>query len=702
MPHHAEQQLQGVLGTIVSDLERASSKKIQIEVPAKLVELLSRADVELNADVETLQIDKDAAGAQLEIKRGTMVGGLTADAKVELTGSGTVASLMVSVNGVTVSGSLNVKKTDAEGGAKAPTVSGGSSGSSGNSGDSGSQTLKEITGVALITAKVPYGTESADALAAIPKTITLNLKDGSTVQAAAAGWKWADGVTYSGTTAGNYTAEGTFTVPVGHAYGGTMTATATVTVKALDTSSFEAALAAAQSLQKNLTTDETQAATDPTNKVLITNETNAAIITKGVRFTTSDAQTALTNAVTAARMAQTKGFASQQACNEQTEALTGAAAAFNKTIKTGENATTNAYVLNAVKKWLNDNREQANNYAYDSTNQPLRQEKAYELPASADLENNLSVKFEWSKNDDTYLEMTQNNSGGNYSLTVKSIPPKPQKVTFTAKVMYNNAEIGTIDYTATVGAPISMTAPTVPPRFVSQLGTSTVPIYLNGAAAIKSVPETWGNQIATINGNLDTDAWYSVSISSANINSAKKRGEDNGLDLTVTITTGTVSGKWMPNNDPPAYNVGKLLNISIDTSGFTLKTREEGNLGWYLPDKLRLDSIDVWVLTPVFTNVQTDAMEDSSQVKVTITTQYMPKNPNIHIALAPSTVEPKDIDTSAFTKSASLVDGETDKYEAVFDRPTGGTTYKIWCQLGLGGDWHDTSTSTTPRGGNTP
>ena len=102
----------------------------------------------------------------------------------------------------------------------------------------------------------------------------------------------------------------------------------------------------------------------------------------------------LQDAVTAAATAQTNGFASQQACNEQTEALTGAVAVFNKTIKPGENVTTNAYILNAAKKWLEDNGEQ-NNYVYDSDNQSLRPGNTYELPVRASLENGLSVKFEW-------------------------------------------------------------------------------------------------------------------------------------------------------------------------------------------------------------------------------------------------------------------------------------------------------------------
>ena len=91
------------------------------------------------------------------------------------------------VSGVTVSGSLTVKKTETEGGAKAPTISGGSS-------SGGGVTLKEIESIAPITAEVPYGTSALDALVALPAEITLNVKDGSEVKTTAAGWSWADGV----------------------------------------------------------------------------------------------------------------------------------------------------------------------------------------------------------------------------------------------------------------------------------------------------------------------------------------------------------------------------------------------------------------------------------------------------------------------------------------------------------------------------
>ena len=144
----------GALGTLVIDLEKTSNQKIQIEVPAKLVELLSRANVALNADVETLRIGKDAEGAQLDIKRGVTVGELSIDARVALTGSGLVVSLVVSVSGVTVTASLTVT-------ANPENVVVG---------------ILEVAGLEL-----PYGAQESDVQ--LPAQVTVKIKNGHTERA---------------------------------------------------------------------------------------------------------------------------------------------------------------------------------------------------------------------------------------------------------------------------------------------------------------------------------------------------------------------------------------------------------------------------------------------------------------------------------------------------------------------------------------
>ena len=223
----------GTLGALVIDLEKTSNQKIQIEVPAKLVELASRASVSLNADVETLQIGKDAEGTQLEVKRGASVGELTVDAKIKLTGDGAVISLVVSVSGVTVSGSLTVKKTETEGGAKAPTISGGSS-SGGSSGGS-YVPVKIVTGAAAVPdVAVDHGTSEADAMGRLPGTVTLNVTENGTAGTVEAAVRWALDQAYSEDPCMDtvYTATGTVTIPNGYTYDGTLTVTASLTVTA--------------------------------------------------------------------------------------------------------------------------------------------------------------------------------------------------------------------------------------------------------------------------------------------------------------------------------------------------------------------------------------------------------------------------------------------------------------------------------------
>lgn len=223
---------EGALGALVIDLAKASAKEIQIEVPAKRVELLSRANVALNADVETLRIDRDAEGAQLDIKRGVTVGELSIDARVALTGSGLVVSLVVSVSGVTVSGSLTVEKTGTEGGAKAPTTSGSSSG--GSSGGS-YVPVKIVTGAAAVPdVAVDYGTSEADAMGRLPGTVTLNVTENGTAGTVEAAVRWTLDRAYSEDPRMDtvYTATGTVTIPDGYTYDGTLTVTASLTVTA--------------------------------------------------------------------------------------------------------------------------------------------------------------------------------------------------------------------------------------------------------------------------------------------------------------------------------------------------------------------------------------------------------------------------------------------------------------------------------------
>ncbi len=227
-----DKSFEGAVDALVINLENAPAKNVQIDIPVTRMEILSKGNVVLGADVETLLLSKDAEGAQLEVKRGATVGELTTDAKVELTGSGTVSSLVVSASDVTVSGSLSVKETETTDGAKEPTVSGGSSGSS----SGGSYTpVKRVTGAETVAdVAVPYGTSEADAMSHFPDSVALNVTEGGTAGTVGAAVSWVLDKAYNANPLADtvYTATGTVTIPDGYIYDGTLTVTTTLTVEA--------------------------------------------------------------------------------------------------------------------------------------------------------------------------------------------------------------------------------------------------------------------------------------------------------------------------------------------------------------------------------------------------------------------------------------------------------------------------------------
>lgn len=264
------------------------NKTTRIDVPAKQLRIENQADLILGGDVEKLIVDEDAKGAEIEIKKGTTVNELNTDAKIKLTGKGRIDLLDVSASGVTFDKNLNIRKTDTSNGATAPkengsTSTGGNSG--GSSGGSSGTASKEITGAQEVTLNVPYGEKTADqALAAIPKNVTLNLKGGSTTTTKSTDWKWADGVSYNATPTENtnYKATTTVTIPSGYTYNGTLTAEATVTVKALDKTAFDKALKDAEAKLAefvDLTTESDVAAkATKTDKIyIVPDETDASV-----------------------------------------------------------------------------------------------------------------------------------------------------------------------------------------------------------------------------------------------------------------------------------------------------------------------------------------------------------------------------------------------------------------------------------------
>lgn len=702
------------------------NKTTRIDVPAKQLRIENQADLILGGDVEKLIVDEDAKGAEIEIKKGTTVNELNTDAKIKLTGKGRIDLLDVSASGVTFDKNLNIRKTDTSNGATAPkengsTSTGGNSG--GSSGGSSGTASKEITGAEKVTRDVPYGTSADDALAAIPKTVTLKLKGGSTTTTTVTNWKWADGVSYNATPTENtnYKATTTVTIPSGYTYNGTLTAEATVTVHPLDKTKLEAAKNAYMDLQNKQTYDEKEAATDK-EKILIKDSTPDQI-TAGVRFATPKDWRPLDDAIKSVENQERIGFASQQKCDDTAKTLQAAIDDFiqNK-VKVGTSKTTDAYILQQVKDELL--KPDKGDYAYSSKLQPLKSGSAYPLyMGSWAADNGVYVDIQWTATGEGTQYVTKiedssasgNDTLGYYELNgirntvsrgalIGGTPDKPTEVTFTATVKNSmtQKEIGTIDYTALIGAPISVSAnqPSTVPQFtVISDGTSSstgatkftgvVPITLNGAEAITDVSD----------GCVTMDAQSTLSDSSkvsfSHISVDKVEKSDTGLNVTVTVTTGAIGGVW-DENSPYPFKEGILPNISIDTSKLQLK---ENTLGWYLPtdNTLKLKDMTVEVLTPAFTKVEYADDPTTGNPTFTIQTQNMPENAKVEVALEKKDVGAGGIDNATIKKDATR--GDDGKYSVTFDKSEfeSGAEYYLWFRYGSpGSDWAYESVTNRP------
>lgn len=700
------------IGEIILAGDGDLSKTTRIDVPAKQLRIENQADLILGGDVEKLIVDEDAKGAEIEIKKGTTVNELNTDAKIKLTGKGRIDLLDVSASGVTFDKNLDIRKKDTSNSATAPKENGSTS--TGGS----STTSKEITGAEEVTLNVPYGEKTADqALAAIPKTVTLNLKNGKTISATVTEWKWADGeeAKYNATPTADttYKATTTVTIPSGYTYNGTLTAKACVTVHPLDKTELTAALTAANAVFNNTTTDEKVAATDK-EKILITDKA-ANAVTEGVRFTTSVAKNTLETAISNARDAENTGFASQKACKAAADALQVAITAFKGTIKIGTNTTTDAYILQQVKDVVSEDRN--SDAPYSSYKQPLKFGYVYKFVDQFNFDNtslHFAWEAQWKNQSETgnigdYIEIGKDVRGTNafYSLGAKVIkaPDEPKEVQFVVTVTdFYNKEIGKLgengEYTATIGAPISAALQTDAPQFTAiSDGTSSstsatkftgvVPITLKGADAIKSVP----NDCVTMADSNTNVTNNEVSLKSIHVDKVEQ--SPTGLNVTVSVTTGGMGGVWNENSLVPKFSDGKLPNISIDTSKLQLK---ENTLGWYLPtDTLNLGNMTVHVLTPAFTGVYPAVDPTTGNPTFTIHTQNMPENAKVEVALAKTSVNAADIEKA--TIKATATRGNDGDYSVTFDKSKfeSGVEYYLWFRYGSpGSDWAYESVTNRP------
>lgn len=471
-----------------------------------------------------------------------------------------------------------------------------------------------------------------------------------------------------------------------------------IKIGTLNKQAFNDALKAAKDMFDITVNDEKIAAKDKT-KILITDKT-ADAVTQGVRFTTSEAKKNLKDVIDKAENVKNNDSASQTDYDNAAKKLQDAIKAFKDTIQPGTSTTTDAYILQQVKEnLLNPDR---GDYAYSSHMQPLKPGYAYKLQNDpyGVPNSSVNVSIEWSVSGSGSDKVTigqtdeddKDSNGYHYSYGAKIADrtTTPTKVTFTATVKNSQttATIGTLgengEYTATIGAPIGVSANQpidVPPFTVISDGkpsstgatkfTGVVPITLNGADAIKSVP----NDCVTMDSQSNDGA---VSFSSISVDKVEKI--DTGLNVTVTVTTGPIGGVWNENPRIPASSEGKLLNISIDTSKFQL---EENTFGWYLPtdNTLKLPDMTVDVLTPAFTGVE----HADGSTTFTIQTQNMPENAKVEVALAKKDVDAAGIEQATIKKDATR--GDDGKYSVTFDKSKfeSGAEYYIWLRYGSSG-----------------
>lgn len=454
--------------------------------------------------------------------------------------------------------------------------------------------------------------------------------------------------------------------------------------------------------------DATQAT--KTDKIYIVPAgTAASAITKDVKFVLKSNATAYTTLSETITKAGTAAAEEYNTLTAELTAATNAAKELADNASKGTSTTTDAYILQQVKEnLLNPDR---GDYAYSSKLQPLKPGSAYPLYIDSwGADNGVYVTIQWTATGEGAKYVTKignasddpgNDTLGYYWLKgirnlvtrgalIGGTPDKPTEVTFTATVTRNDTQkvVGTIDYPATIGAPISATLPSGTPRLMavsdgtpSSTGatkfTGVVPITLKGVDAIKSVSDG----CVTMGTSSDKGK-----VSFSNITVDKVEKSETGLDVTVSVTTGAIGGVWSGNSPAPASRDGKLLNISIDPSKLQLKTMEEGNSDWYLPtDALNLDEMTVEVLTPAFTGV--DYADKSTTF--TIQTQNMPENAKVEVALAKTSVETTtDIDNAKIKKDAKR--GDDGDYSVTFDKSKfeSGVEYYLWFRYGSpGSDW---------------
>lgn len=145
---------EGKVGTITIAEELGTSEAVKVNVPAEAVVVSEKASVYVNANVDKVTIASDAKDSKLEVTSSAKVGTVVADGKVAISGSGKVEKLEANADGITVSSSTTITKTEVADGVEkpsTPSTGGGGGGSSSSSTTSKTKTVNVTS--AMITEK---------------------------------------------------------------------------------------------------------------------------------------------------------------------------------------------------------------------------------------------------------------------------------------------------------------------------------------------------------------------------------------------------------------------------------------------------------------------------------------------------------------------------------------------------------------------
>ena len=221
----SEDNFKGSVGTITITKNLDTDKTVKLSVAADKLVLDGTAAVDVNKDIKTVEITKDAEGSKVYVNKGATVDTVIADAKANVSGSGTVKVLEANANGITVGSSLTVNKTEVAEGIEKPTTS-TSGGGGGGGGSSSSSDDDDVVVTPTFVVDGTSGKTWADAVNAANKATSANYK--ILVKGSATGITVNDTITFTG--------KGTLTVQFED---GTNVTATSLTINAADAAKIE-------------------------------------------------------------------------------------------------------------------------------------------------------------------------------------------------------------------------------------------------------------------------------------------------------------------------------------------------------------------------------------------------------------------------------------------------------------------------------